>query len=161
LDLPVISGYARGVDMAAHVAALNGGGDTVVVLPEGIKRFRVKRGEFQDVWDPSRVLTVSQFSPTQPWSVSAAMARNSVIFGLGMALVVVEAGEKGGTLGAGMRALEANRPVVALEFAEVPPRGNVLLLRRGAISVRSRSQLTERLRELAEDLDGSNQLSFF
>jgi DNA processing protein len=160
LDVTVISGYARGVDMATHVAALRRGGRTVIVLPEGIKRFRVKRGDFSDLWDPRRILVVSQFSPTQPWAASAAMARNSVILGLGMALIVVEAGEKGGTLNAGMRALEVNRPVVALEFSEVPS-GNAFLLRRGAIPARSRSELSAKLKALIEQLDGSNQLSFF
>jgi len=160
LDMTVVSGYARGVDMATHVAALKGGGRTIIVLPEGIRRFRVKRGEFSDSWDPRRVLAVSQFSPTQPWAASAAMARNSVILGLGMALIVVEAGEKGGTLNAGMRALEANRPVVVLEFSEVP-RGNALLLRRGAIPARSRSELSGKLKALVEQPDGSSQLSFF
>jgi DNA processing protein len=49
---------------------------------------------------------VSQFSPTQPWTTGGAMTRNSVVIGLGLALVVVEAGETGGTLAAGKRAFE-------------------------------------------------------
>jgi DNA processing protein len=138
--LTVISGYARGVDMASHVAALKGGGRTIVVLPEGITRFRVRRGELASVWNPSRSLVVSQFSPTQPWSASAAMMRNVVIFGLGLALVVVE----------------ADRRVVALEFAEIP-RGNAMLLRRGAIPVRDRSEFVKQLKNLALD-PGGNQL---
>jgi DNA processing protein len=160
LDMTVISGYARGVDMATHVAALKSGGRTIIVLPEGIRRFRVKRGDFSDSWDPRRVLVISQFSPTQPWAASAAMTRNAVILGLGMALIVVEAGEKGGTLNAGMRALAVNRPVVALEFSEVP-KGNALLLRRGAIAVRSRSELSGKLKVLLTETGGSNQLRMF
>lgn len=42
------------------------------------------------------------------------MARNTVIVGLGLGLVVVEAGEKGGTLNAGQQALSARRAVFAL-----------------------------------------------
>ena len=49
------------------------------------------------------------------------MMRNSVIIGLSRALVVVEAGEKGGTLAAGTKALELNRQVIALEFSKMPP----------------------------------------
>jgi DNA processing protein len=155
-NLAAISGYARGVDTAAHLAALRQGGSTVIVLPEGISRFRVKR-DLQGVWDPGRTLVVSQFSPSQPWSAGAAMTRNNVIIGLGIALLVVEAGETGGTLAAGMSALDANRRVIALEFSNVP-RGNALLLDRGAIPVRSRSQLSDVLRELDRD-GGGNQLS--
>jgi DNA processing protein len=156
-DLTVISGYARGIDMATHVAALKAGGRTIVVLPEGITRFSVRRGDLARVWDPSRALVVSQFSPNQPWSAGAAMTRNLVIFGLGLALVVVEAGETGGTLAAGMRALEANRLVIALGFAEMP-RGNVMLLRRGAVPVRDRPELVAQLKGLAFN-HGGNQLS--
>jgi DNA processing protein len=155
--LAVVSGYARGVDMAAHIATLNGGGSTIIVLPEGISHFRIKRGEFAAAWDPDRVLVISQFSPDQPWTTHGAMARNGVIFGLGLALVVVEAGERGGTLSAGLSALEANRTVIVLEFSELP-RGNQVLIDRGAIPVSSRVDLVGRLRSLSTSSRG-NQLS--
>ena len=44
------------------------------------------------------------------------MSRNGVIAGLSKALVVIEAGEKGGTLDAGLRAIQLGRPVIALQF---------------------------------------------
>jgi DNA processing protein len=154
--LTVVSGYARGVDMATHVSALAVGGTTVIVLPEGIDRFRVKRGEFAEVWDPARALVVSQFTPTRPWSAGGAMTRNNVIIGLSLALVVVEASEKGGTLAAGTTALDLNRRVITLEFMETPP-GNTVLLRRGAVPVRNRSQLSDRLAEVVSN-PGGNQL---
>jgi DNA processing protein len=153
MGLTVISGYARGVDMATHTAALESGGRTVIVLAEGIHHFRVKRGHFSRVWDPDRVLVVSQFSPTQPWSAGQAMTRNVVILGLGRALVVVEAAERGGTYAAGMRALKAGRRVLALEFARAP-KGNDLLLKRGAIPVRSAEELSRLLKEIPATSQG-------
>lgn len=156
--LAVVSGYARGVDMATHVSTLASGGATVIVLPEGIDRFRIKRGPFAEVWDPERVLILSQFSPTRPWSAGAAMMRNGVIIGLSRALVVVEANEKGGTLAAGTKALELNRRVIALEFSQIP-HGNALLLQRGAVPARSRAELSTRLEEITDDSTG-NQLMF-
>lgn len=155
--LTVISGYARGVDTATHVSALASGGSTVVVLPEGIDHFRVKRGPIANVWDPERTLVVSQFSPSRPWSAGSAMTRNNVIIGLSLALIVIEASEKGGTLAAGARALKLNRRVLALEFTE-NPRGNAELIRRGAISVPNRAELRLRLAQVTEDSQGS-QLS--
>jgi DNA processing protein len=154
--LAVVSGYARGVDMTTHVSALAAGGTTVIVLPEGIARFRVKRGAFADVWDPARALVVSQFAPSRPWSAGAAMTRNAVIIGLSLALVVIEASEKGGTLAAGTTALDLNRRVITLEFAQTPP-GNSLLLRRGAVPVSNRSELSDRLEQLISN-PGGNQL---
>jgi len=138
--LTVVSGYAKGVDTATHLAALDRGGRTVIVLAEGIDAFRVKR-EFKDSFDPSRVLVVSQFRPDQPWAAYAAMARNHVIFGLGKALVVIEAGEKGGTLAAGRDALKRGRPVFALNFEEETPVGNRILIEAGAQPVTSRTEL--------------------
>ena len=155
--LTVVSGYARGVDTASHVSALSSGGSTVIVLPEGINHFRVKRGPVADVWNKERVLVLSQFPPGRPWSTGNAMARNNVIIGLSLALVVVEASEKGGTLAAGTKALQLNKPVLTLEFA-MNPHGNAELIRHGAISIRNRAELRAQLMEVAKNPQG-NQLS--
>jgi DNA processing protein len=128
-----VSGYARGVDTATHAASLKAGGATIIVLPEGINHFRVKKNVVGEVWDQSRALVVSQFAPTQTWSAGAAMTRNSIIIGLSMALVVVEAGEKGGTLAAGTKALSVRGRVLALEFSSMPI-GNKMLVDKGAYS---------------------------
>ncbi|HEY3954625.1 MAG TPA: DNA-processing protein DprA [Streptosporangiaceae bacterium] len=155
--LAVISGYARGVDTAAHVSALSSGGRTIIVLPEGIDHFRVKRGPIASAWDPERTLIVSQFSPNRPWSAGSAMARNNVIIGLSLALVVIEASSKGGTLAAGTQALHLNRKVLALKFTK-NPQGNAELVKRGAIPVRNRSELRLQLAQMTEESQG-NQLS--
>lgn len=143
--LSVISGYAKGVDTETHLAALDRGGRTVIVLAEGITKFRVK-GAFKNSFDLNRVLVLSQFASTQPWSSHAAMARNAVIYSLGRALVVIEAGERGGTLAAGRGALRSGRPVYVLDFGEETPPGNQQLLAAGARPIRS-------VRELGNQLD--------
>jgi DNA processing protein len=151
----VVSGYARGVDLAAHTAALAGGGTTVIVLAEGISRFRIRQGEFTELWDPQRALVVSQFAPDQKWFASGAMARNTVISGLSQALVVVEAGETGGTLAAGEYALQRGQTVLALQLFDAPP-GNAQLIANGAKVIHSRQHLETALDDLDED--GSRQL---
>jgi DNA processing protein len=137
--------------MATHIASLNSGAETVIVLPEGIDHFRVKR-DIAKTWRDERTLVVSQFSPRQPWSAGGAMTRNSVIIGLSMALIVVEAGDRGGTLAAGKKALELGRRVLALEFG-VTPVGNKILLDEGAISVTSRDELATFMNELRNVVD--------
>ncbi|MFJ4074789.1 DNA-processing protein DprA [Curtobacterium sp. NPDC089991] len=139
-DWTIVSGYAKGVDTATHLAALRSGGNTVIVLAEGIDFWRVKR-DFAHDYDPDRALVVSQFGPTQTWQAHAAMARNSVIFGLSKALVVIEAGERGGTLAAGEGALKLGRPVLVVDFADETPPGNVKLLEQGAHPIRSAGAL--------------------
>ncbi|WP_051581282.1 DNA-processing protein DprA [Pseudonocardia acaciae] len=139
-----VSGYARGVDMAAHIASLRAGGETVIAIPEGIDHFRVRKEGIGEVWDERRTLVVSQFAPAQPWTVGGAMARNSVIIGLSMALVAVEAGDKGGTLAAGSRALETGRDVWAMQPGGTAT-GTRVLVERGAVPVDTRADLTARM----------------
>ncbi len=140
--MTVVSGYAAGVDTATHLAALRSGGSTVVVLAEGMDHFRIKRA-FSDDFDWDRIVVVSQFAPSQPWRAHAAMARNGIIFGLPKALLVVEAGEKGGTLAAGEGALKLGRTVIAVEFGEETPPGNRVLIDKGAWAVSTPQQLRD------------------
>lgn len=140
--LVIISGYAKGVDTETHIAALASGGRTVIVLAEGISGFHRKRAFANVPFDDERVLVISQFPPGQRWNVGAAMTRNSIIAGLGKALVVIEAGETGGTLNAGLQALKMGRPVLALAFSsQETPLGNQALFEKGALPIRSRQHL--------------------
>jgi DNA processing protein len=129
---PIISGNAAGIDVAAHRSALAAGGNTVLVLPEGIDHFRVRK-ELQDVWDWNRALVVSQFAPNAPWSVYRAMDRNRVIIALSRAMIVVEAGESGGTVAAGLSTLKAGKPLYVAVYENMPERapGNEKLLQLG------------------------------
>jgi DNA processing protein len=147
--LTIVSGYAQGVDTATHLAALRTGGSTVIVLAEGIDYFRIKR-DFAKDFDPERTLVLSQFAPTQTWQAHAAMARNAIIYGLSKALVVIEAGGKGGTLAAGEGAMKLGRPVFVVEFSEGMPAGNKKLLEDGAIAVSNARQLQEALDRVAD-----------
>ena len=94
-DICIVSGYAAGIDNTAHFAALNDGLSTIIVLPEGISHFMIHK-ELQPVWDLDRVLVISEFFPNDKWLEGRAMQRNKTIIGLCDAIVVVEAGEKGG-----------------------------------------------------------------
>jgi DNA processing protein len=155
--LGVASGYAKGVDTAAHESVVSAGGSTVAVLPDGILRFRVRR-ELRDSWDPDRCVVVSQFAPSQPWTAGGAMTRNAVIYGMSLALVVVEAGETGGTVAAGAGALDNNRRVIALEFARDIPLGSKKLVSRGAMSIGNRHDLSVEFSDLTADNSSGNQL---
>lgn len=112
-----VSGYAAGVDMAAHVSALRAGGATLIVLPEGIDHFRVKK-DIQPVWDWDRVLVISPFPPPAVWKSYRAMERNGLIIALSRAMVVIEAGAKGGTLNAGVTSLKMKVPLYVVEYGE-------------------------------------------
>lgn len=130
----IVSGYAAGVDIAAHISALSSDGSTIIVLPEGILHFRIKN-EIKNVWDWERVLVVSHFEPNLPWSVHNAMVRNSTICGLSKAMVLIEAGTTGGSIAAGRTCLEMGKPLFAPVYEGLPDSaaGNRLLLTQGAL----------------------------
>lgn len=139
--LDVVSGFASGVDLAAHRAALEAGGTTTVVLAEGILHFKVKR-ELLDIWDTGRAVVVSEFLPGLPWSVHHAMQRNRTICGLSLAMVLIEARERGGSYEAGKASLDLGVPLFAAVYEGMPvsATGNSELLGRGAKPLmRSRS----------------------
>jgi DNA processing protein len=71
----VVSGYAHGVDLAAHQGALLAGGTTTIVLAEGILHFRLKGSLPAGSGDelPPSVLVVSEFPPGLPWKAHNAM----------------------------------------------------------------------------------------
>jgi DNA processing protein len=145
----VVSGYAKGVDTASHLAALDAGGTTIAVLAEGLDHFRLKKAYRELLSADSverKMLILSQFPPAQRWSAGAAMTRNQVIVGLSQALVVVEAGETGGTLKAGETALRGKRRVLVLGGPNGAPRGNEQLIAAGARQVLNRVELVDELR---------------
>lgn len=129
----VVSGGARGVDTATHQAALETGGATIIVLPEGILRYRLRR-ELKPLISQERVLLISEFPPSITWSVANAMQRNRTICALSEAVVVVESGTSGGTFEAGKLALRLKMPLFVADYAEpaTSAAGNAYFLTHGA-----------------------------
>ena len=154
----VISGNARGVDSAAHSAALAAGGRTIFVLAEG---FHHTRASTNDAVGPDCALFVSQFAPRQPWASYTAMGRNKVIVHLAKALVVVEAGDRGGSLAAGKEALKSGRPVFVCDLEESTPPGSLALISAGARRVRPEHLADVLTRCLATETEDNHQGSLF
>lgn len=155
----IVSGYASGVDETAHQTALINGGTTIIVLPEGMSHFSIKR-DYQPMWDWNRVLVISQYFPEDKWMVSRAMLRNQTIIGLSDAMIVVEAGETGGSFDAGMQSIQKGKTLFVPQYAQVPTSatGNNLLIQRGASPIKMRRE-TQRanLQELYEKMNKKKQ----
>jgi len=135
----VVSGYAAGVDYAAHKAALDAGGQTIMVLPEGLEHFRIRKTLAED-WDWSRALVVSQFPPSAGWKAYRAMERNNLIIALSRAMIVIEAGSTGGTLHAGKSTLKLGIPLFVIEYGDMKTEapGNHELIQMGGLPVLKR-----------------------
>ncbi len=142
----VVSGYAHGVDITAHQAALEADGITTVVLAEGIRKFKLKREIAKH--GMSNVLVLSQFPPDASWNAGNAMSRNWTICSVTDAMVVVESRLEGGTFAAGKAALELGRPLYVIDYGKDSAPGNAYFLDKGAKPLRRRpngSAATERL----------------
>jgi len=139
-DITAVSGYAHGVDMAAHKAALESGGSTVFVLAEGILHFKLKR-EVKDLVTDENHLVISEFLPRLPWIARNAMQRNKTICGLSNAVVIIESGVTGGTFEAGKAALELKKPLFVVEYTQpaASAEGNSYFLGCGATALRKKN----------------------
>lgn len=110
----VISGMALGIDSAAHRGALRTGGLSVAVLGTGadVPYPRTSTGLYRRLLETGAVL--SELPPGTGARPEAFPERNRIISGLADAIVVVEAGEKSGTLITVQSALEQGREVFAV-----------------------------------------------
>ena len=117
----IVSGYADGVDLEAHLGALAAGGTTTLVLSDGIKQLRQKSAFKKFNWERD-VLAVSQFDPDAERHLWYALARNQLVCGLSKAVVVIESGPEqdangkmSGTFYTAKTALDMNLPLFVLD----------------------------------------------
>lgn len=102
----VLSGMARGIDTAAHSAALEAGGRTVAVMGTGIReRYPTENAALADRIEKQGAL-VSQFWPDAPPRGPNFLMRNVVTSGAAEGTVVIEATSASGARNQARRALE-------------------------------------------------------
>ena len=137
----VVSGLARGIDTAAHQAALASG--TIAVLAGGIDQIYPLRNRALHRTIAERGLLLSE----QPWGLPpvarAFPRRNRIVSGLAVGVVVIEAATRSGSLITAHRAAEQGRDVFVVPGSPLDPRyeGSNTLLRDGAILVRQANDI--------------------
>lgn len=145
----VISGLARGIDGAAHRAALDAGGRTIAVLAGGLSR--IYPPEHTDLAE--QVVARGALLTETPMTVAPQPgmfpARNRIISALSRAVVIVEAGERSGALITATHAAEQGREVFAFPGqADSPASAGCLNLIRNGV------RMIRHVDDLLEDLNG-------
>ncbi len=152
----IVSGLARGIDVAAHRGALLAGGRTLAVLGSGLlNMYPPEHGELS-LEIAAQGAVISEYTCLQPPKSGAFPQRNRIVTGLSLGLIVVEAADKSGALISARHAMEQNREVFALP-GQVDNRmsaGCHQLIRDGATLVRSVDDVLEQLGPLAQPIVG-------
>ncbi len=118
-DIVTVSGFASGVGMIAHRAALENRGMTTAVLPCGILNLNVP-DFIKEVLNPDSIVIVSPFYPNTEANKFNAYIRNKVICGMSHAVYIVEAPEEGGIFEAAKSAVKLNIPLFTSKYGEYP-----------------------------------------
>ncbi|HEY3172008.1 MAG TPA: DNA-processing protein DprA [Thermoanaerobaculia bacterium] len=134
----IVSGFARGVDAAAHEAAREGPGGTVAVLGCGLDVNYPREHALLKEAMAATDLLLSEFPPGAEPRPQNFPIRNRIIAGLAVGVVVVEASRRSGSLITARLAADSGRDVFAVPgsvFSETSM-GAHELLRDGAILCR-------------------------
>lgn len=111
----IVSGLAEGIDTAAHEAAIAAGGRTLAVLGTPLDEFFPAKNRALQERIMREHLAVSQFAPGVPSQRGNFPMRNRTMALLSDATVIIEAGEKSGSLHQGWEALRLGRQLFLAE----------------------------------------------
>jgi len=141
--LVITSGLARGIDAAAHEAALAAGGRTIAVCGTGLDICYPAQNRTLFERIAREGLVVSEFAPGTPPRAAHFPQRNRIISGLSRGVVVIEAAANSGSLITARHALAQGREVFAVPGSPLNPlaAGCLSLIRQGAALVRDSADI--------------------
>lgn len=110
----IISGLARGIDAAAHRAALMAGGRTIAVCASGLKQIYPPEHDNLAIEISQQGAVISESPLHRKPSRGLFPQRNRIVSGMSLGVIVIEASETSGTLHTARHAMEQGRDVFAL-----------------------------------------------
>lgn len=150
----IVSGLARGIDTTAHRGALEAGGRTLAVLGSGIDKVYPweNRRLGEDIVHAGAIL--SEFPLGTAPEACHFPARNRIISGLSLGVVIIEASFRSGSLITARLALEQGREVFAVPGNINSPSstGTNRLIKEGAKLVTDPEDIIEEFFIQAEDV---------
>ncbi|MEI6494986.1 MAG: DNA-processing protein DprA [bacterium] len=162
----IISGLALGIDTIAHKAALKARLTTIAVPGSGLERSvlhpHTNKRLADDVVSAGGCL-LSEYEPLMPAGVHTFPRRNRIIAGMSDAVLVIEAGEKSGTLITARLATEYNRDCLAVPGSIFSPSstGANWLITQGATPITSSEDVLNALHiNIKEEQENKQQKLF-
>lgn len=113
-ELIVVSGLAKGIDAAAHYAAIRNGGKTIGVIGTGLDVFYPRSNKQLQKYMSGSHLVLTEYGPGQVPQKHHFPERNRIIAGLSRAVIVAEARMRSGSLITCERAMEEGRDVFSI-----------------------------------------------
>jgi len=149
----VVAGLARGIDTAAHNAALPTG--TIAVMAGGVDVVYPAENVILAAQIAEKGALVSEQPPGTEPQARHFPTRNRIVSGLSLAVVVIEAAHRSGTLITAKNALDQGREVMAVPGHPMDARasGCNQLIRDGALLVRGSADVSAALGREADPLD--------
>lgn len=146
--LTIVSGLARGIDSQAHLTAIENSGRTIAVLGGGLNNiFPPENKGLAAKIACGFGAVVSEFPPDYATFAGNFPARNRIISGLSMAVLVIEAAEDSGSLITARHALEHGRDIFAVPgpITSAFSKGPINLIKEGARVVFEPAEVIEEL----------------
>lgn len=136
-NIVIISGFAVGIDIASHLAAVSVNKPTVCVMGCGVDvDYPRDNFQYRDRILDAGGLFISEYSPEMPPVSANFPKRNRILSALGRASIVFEASSRSGSLITAHLAAEQGRDVFVLPPANIfsgAYSGNISLLKEGAV----------------------------
>ncbi len=148
----VTSGLAAGIDAAAHAEAIARDGRTVAVIGTGLRRCYPAENVDLQRRIAGRGAVISQFWPDAPPRRENFPLRNSLMSGMSLATVIVQATERSGARIQARVALSQGRPVLLAEPALEQQWARELAERSGAHVIGSAAEVPAVVDRLAVDV---------
>jgi DNA processing protein len=148
--ITVVSGLALGIDGISHNAVVKAHGTTLAILGSGIDQAHIYPSLHtqlaEEIIETGGAL-ISEYPPGFSATRYSFPARNRIIAGLSLGVLVIEAQEESGALITAHQALDYNREVMAIPHSLTSPtgKGNHKLLKQGASLVTTVEDVIELL----------------